>query len=99
LEIQVCPHGRVEGRCASLWVKSATSLTPIPSQQAMTPTPERMNAAQAASFLGIEEKTVRKYTSARRIPFIRISGRCVRYDRAALGDWLLSRTVKPINGK
>lgn len=58
-----------------------------------------MNAAQAGSFLGIEEKTVRKYTSERRIPFIRISGRCVRYDRQALSEWLLSRTVKPATGK
>ncbi|RYD64220.1 MAG: DNA-binding protein [Verrucomicrobiaceae bacterium] len=61
----------------------------------MTPTPERMNAAQAAEFLGIEEKTIRKYTSERRIPFIRLSGRCVRYDRTALSEWLLARTVKP----
>jgi excisionase family DNA binding protein len=66
---------------------------------AMTPTPERMNASQAAEFIGIEEKTVRKYTSERRIPFIRISGRCVRYDRNALSEWLQSRTVKPATGK
>jgi excisionase family DNA binding protein len=62
----------------------------------MTPTPELLNAAQAAKLLGIGEKTVRKYTSERRIPFIRLSGRCVRYDAAALAGWLLARTVKPI---
>jgi len=55
----------------------------------------RMNAAEAAAFVGVAEKTIRKLTSEQRIPFIRISARCVRYDRQKLADWLASRTVQP----
>ena len=55
----------------------------------------RMNAGEAAEFVGVAEKTIRKLTSEQRIPFIRISGRCVRYDRRALSAWLEARSVKP----
>jgi excisionase family DNA binding protein len=59
----------------------------------------RMNAAEAAEFVGVAEKTIRKLTSEQRIPFIRISGRCVRYDRQALSNWLEARSVKPRGSK
>lgn len=53
-----------------------------------------MNAQQAADFVGLACKTIRKLTSERRIPYIKISARCVRYDRVQLEEWLRSRSVK-----
>ena len=50
-----------------------------------------MNAQQAADFVGLACKTIRKLTSERRIPYIKISARCVRYDRVQLEEWLRSR--------
>lgn len=54
----------------------------------------RLNAEEAAELLGVATKTIRKMTHEGRIPVIRLSARCVRYDRAALEEWLESRTVK-----
>lgn len=59
----------------------------------VTPTNHHMKAAEAAEYLGIAEKTLRKMTSERRVPFIRLSARCVRYSKVALDRWIEERSI------
>lgn len=54
-----------------------------------------MNVEETARFLNLAVKTVRKLTSERRIPAVKISSRCVRYSRCALREWIEQRTIKP----
>ncbi|MCC7421626.1 MAG: helix-turn-helix domain-containing protein [Planctomycetaceae bacterium] len=46
-----------------------------------------INAVQAAAYLGIALGTLRNWTSARYVPFVR-RGRVVRYHRERLDRWL-----------
>ncbi len=50
-----------------------------------------------AEHIDISPRTVEKWTRERRIPFIRISPKCVRYDLDAIDELLAERTV-PIGG-
>ncbi|MCH7227236.1 helix-turn-helix transcriptional regulator [Haloferula sp. A504] len=61
--------------------------------------PHLIDAKGAAEMLGVALKTVRKLTQARRISCVRLSRRCVRYDPAALAEWIEQRTVKAITRK
>ena len=49
--------------------------------------------AEAAEVLGVKIGTLYAWTCQRRVPFYRISGRCVRFSRAELLRWLESRAV------
>lgn len=53
--------------------------------------PKLIDAAQLAAVMGVSLPTVRKWTQARAVPFVRI-GRTIRFDLAAV---LEARTVKP----
>lgn len=48
---------------------------------------EWLKSVDAAAYLGIAVGTLRNLTSQRRVPFGR-RGRIVRYERAALDEWL-----------
>ena len=56
--------------------------------------PPIMNALQAANYLGIEEKTIRKWTSEAKIPFTKI-GNTVRYRKSDLDGFLDKQTKHP----
>jgi excisionase family DNA binding protein len=47
-----------------------------------------LTAAQVASLTGFAEGTIRHFVSQRRIPFIRISSRCIRFRRSDIETWL-----------
>ena len=47
---------------------------------------------QAAALLGVSERTIWSVAQAGEIPTIRI-GRCVRFRRAAVIDWIRQREV------
>ena len=49
-----------------------------------------LSVPEAAEFLNLSPGTVYHFISARKIPFIRISSRCIRFSRAALLIWLES---------
>jgi excisionase family DNA binding protein len=59
------------------------------------PYPEEglVNHEAAARFLGVAPKTIRKMTSEGRIPFVRLSAKCVRYSLPDLRDWIAARTL------
>jgi hypothetical protein len=46
-----------------------------------------------AERYGLSWRTVEKWTQQRRLPHIRISHRCVRYDFAECDEWFLSHHV------
>jgi excisionase family DNA binding protein len=52
-----------------------------------------MNAAEAAEFLGISRLTIYHWTSEKRIPFVRISARCIRFRLCDLEAWVSANTV------
>lgn len=51
--------------------------------------------AQAAQLLSMPIGTLYSFVSLRKIPFIRISRRSVRFDKAELERWLDARRVPP----
>lgn len=56
-------------------------------------TPDLLDEKQAADFLAVTPGTLSVWRSTGRysIPFVKV-GRCVRYSRIALEEWLESRT-------
>lgn len=67
-----------------------SDLTPIPP----VPTGETdirwIDAARVAKHLGVSIRTVRAWTAAGLIPHVRLPGRLVRYDIAAVDAWVAS---------
>lgn len=54
-----------------------------------------LTAVEVARFLNLKHAgTVYHMVSAKRIPYIRLSGRCVRFSRRALLEWIGSLTQK-----
>ena len=59
---------------------------------------ELLTAEEVADLLHVALATVRSWTSEGKIPFYRVGGRAVRYDRVEILDWLKSQHVTP-NGR
>lgn len=61
--------------------------------QTIQRTPDLLDEKQAADFLAVTPGTLSVWRSTGRyqIPFVKV-GRCVRYSRGALENWLASRT-------
>lgn len=52
-----------------------------------------LTAREVANLTGFSEGTIRHFCNQRRIPLIRISSRCVRFDRNAIENWIASLSV------
>ena len=52
-----------------------------------TQTREVMDLVQAADFLGVSQRTLRRWLDEKDIPFARV-GRLLRFRRSALLEWL-----------
>lgn len=48
---------------------------------------------QAAEFLGVRRGTLYAWVSLKRVPHIRFSARCVRFDRGELEAWVEGQRV------
>jgi predicted DNA-binding transcriptional regulator AlpA len=62
------------------------------------PPPDLVNEDEAAVMVGLTPKTLQNKRANRDPdgpPYVRVSGRAVRYSRKALQSWLDSRTVTP----
>ena len=56
---------------------------------------ERLLTAEAvAEPLRVPPSTVYELTHTRRLPFLKV-GRCTRFERRALLDWIAAQTVRP----
>jgi excisionase family DNA binding protein len=51
-----------------------------------------LKAEQVAAMLNVQIATIRKWTSQRSIPCIRLSRRAVRYSEKAIREWIQSKT-------
>ena len=60
----------------------------------MTDTAILLTAGEVAKLTGFAEGTIRHFVSQRRIPFIRISSRCVRFRRSDIETWLEKLLVR-----
>ena len=55
-----------------------------------------LNRAEAAAFLGLRPQTLANLTWLNAgPPYIRLSARCLRYDRDELLAWMKAREVRP----
>jgi excisionase family DNA binding protein len=61
--------------------------------------PELLDYRGAAEFLGLSEFTLRRYVSLRRLPFIKVGAKLVRFEPARLLDWIDSQRVEPRTGR
>jgi len=56
---------------------------------------ELLDYNEAAELLGVRRGTLYAWVSLRRVPHIRFSARCVRFDKAELQVWVEGQRVKP----
>jgi len=47
-----------------------------------------INSRELAELLSVDVWTIRRWTAMRKLPFIRLSARCVRYDPDQIRKWL-----------
>jgi excisionase family DNA binding protein len=59
----------------------------------MTETKILLTAREVAALTGFNEGTLRHWVSQKRIPFVRISNRCVRFRREDIARWVTERSV------
>ena len=59
----------------------------------MTETKILHTAREVAAITGFSEGTIRHWVSEHRIPFIRISNRCVRFRREDIEQWIAGMSV------
>jgi excisionase family DNA binding protein len=52
-------------------------------------------AREVAILTGFSEGTIRHWVSQKRIPFIRVSARCVRFRRGDIEAWITEKLVAP----
>ncbi len=77
---------------------SLISLSPDSTGQLNRTSPEGdrlMTVVDAAEFLRLDAGTIYHFVSAKKIPVIKISARCIRFSRAALLQWIESLTQSP----
>lgn len=58
--------------------------------------PEWLTIEQAADWLQVSTKTIRRYIDAGSLPAVNLGGRAVRIRRQDLESWLLTRKVEPL---
>jgi len=57
-----------------------------------------LKEGQAAEFLGLSDNTLRDWRWRNQgPPYIRLSAKCIRYDKEQLGQWLREKTEQPKN--
>jgi excisionase family DNA binding protein len=76
------------------FIKRATKKIDVSAPPPSRLFPENMNAEEAAEYLNIEIKTLRNWTSSKKIPFSKIGG-TVRYRKSDIDAFLKQNTVTP----
>ena len=64
-----------------------------PPQSTANEAADTLDCAAAAELLQVKIGTLYAWTSQRRVPHFRLSGRCVRFSRARLLEFLAQRNV------
>jgi excisionase family DNA binding protein len=59
------------------------------------PTPEWLTIDQAAAWLQVSTKTIRRYIEAGSLPAVNLGGRAIRIRRQDLETWLETRRIEP----
>ena len=54
-----------------------------------------LDYTEAAELLGVQRGTLYAWVSQRRVPHVRFSPRCVRFDKAELQRWVEGQRAKP----
>lgn len=54
-----------------------------------------LNTRELAALIGFSEGTLRHWVSESRLPFLRLSARCVRFRLSDIQEWLAGKVVGP----
>jgi len=57
---------------------------------------ELLTYEQAAELLGVKRGTLYAWVHLKRVPHIRLSKRCVRFDRGEIEAWIAKQKVAPM---
>ena len=52
-----------------------------------------LSVDQVAELTGLARGTIYHYASSARIPYVRLSARCIRFELAAIEDWIAAKRV------
>jgi excisionase family DNA binding protein len=55
-----------------------------------------LNISEASEYLGVAEKTLYHWVSQRRIPFVKLSHKVLRFDPARIDKWVEKNTVDTV---
>lgn len=58
-----------------------------------------LDVTEVAEMLGLAVGSVYHLVSQKRIPFIRLSGRCLRFRRSDIEAWIAVKAVTPTDGE
>jgi hypothetical protein len=67
--------------------------TKRPKKKKVTAPPELLSLAEVAPKLGLRVSTLRAWVLLRKIPYIKLSARCIRVSRLEVEKLILDRTV------
>lgn len=54
-----------------------------------------MTINELSQFLGLKKSTIYRMVYARRIPVVKISHKCIRFEQGQIEEWLRSKTEHP----
>jgi predicted DNA-binding transcriptional regulator AlpA len=54
-----------------------------------------LTSKQLKDWLQIDFSTIEKWVQARKIPFIKLSPKCLRFSKKQIEDWLANRAFSP----
>ena len=56
-----------------------------------------LNISEAAEYLGVAEKTLYHWVSQRKIPFVKLSHKVLRFDPIRINEWVEENTVETVS--
>lgn len=57
---------------------------------------EIMTEAQAAEYLSVKPRTIRAWRMTRKLPYLKLTARTLRYKKSKIDEWLTQFSVKQV---
>lgn len=56
-----------------------------------------LDVTEAAEYLGVAEKTLYKWVSLKKIPYVKLSPKCLKFDIQDLDRWITEKRIQPVD--